>query len=170
MIDVRSRITPRKTRQDFLFGVGIHRRQRIVQNQDAGIDQHRARDGGSLFLAAGQRDPALADHRVVALREIGDVFVEARDFRGGDDRAYRLSPPDLLAHPTQLPRWRRTRTRCCPASVSENRNGSCGTNPIALRRTPSGRSRTSTPSMNTVPGGGSCRRASSEISVDFPSR
>jgi hypothetical protein len=52
--------------------------------------------------------------------------------------------------------------------VSENRNGSCGTNPIALRSVASGISRTSTPSMNTVPGGGSCSRANSEISVDFP--
>ena len=39
------------------------------------------------------------------------------------------------------------------ASVSEKRNGSCGTNPIAPLNTANGHSRTSTPSTNTVPGG-----------------
>ena len=39
---------------------------------------------------------------------------------------------------------------------------------MAPRSTDSGRSRTSTPSMNTEPGGGSYSRASSEMSVDFP--
>jgi hypothetical protein len=54
------------------------------------------------------------------------------------------------------------------AIVSENRNGSCGTKPIAPRNVASGIRRTSTPSRNTVPGGGSCSRASKLISVDFP--
>ena len=54
------------------------------------------------------------------------------------------------------------------ASVSENRNGSCGTKPMAPRRTASGISRTSTPSTKTVPGGGSCSRASRLMSVDLP--
>ena len=51
---------------------------------------------------------------------------------------------------------------------SEKRNASCGTNPMARRRAASGRSRTSTPSMNTVPGGGSNSRGSRLMSVDFP--
>ena len=54
------------------------------------------------------------------------------------------------------------------AMVSENRNGSCGTNPIAPRSSASGISRTSTPSMKTVPGGGSCSRGSRLTSVDLP--
>ncbi len=39
-------------RQNLFFGVGIHRRQRIVENQDARIDHDGARQGGALFLAA----------------------------------------------------------------------------------------------------------------------
>ena len=54
------------------------------------------------------------------------------------------------------------------AIVALNRNGSCGTNPMAPRSMASGISRTSTPSMKTVPGGGSCSRGSRLISVDFP--
>ena len=54
------------------------------------------------------------------------------------------------------------------AMVSQNRNGSCGTMPMLPRSTPSGRSRTSMPSMNTVPGGGSYSRGSRLTSVDLP--
>ena len=52
--------------------------------------------------------------------------------------------------------------------VSEKRNGSCGTKPIAPRIVASGISRTSMPSMKTVPGGGLWRRGSRPISVDLP--
>ncbi len=51
---------------------------------------------------------------------------------------------------------------------SEKRNASCGTNPIAPRSWDSARSRTSTPSTNTVPGGGSKSRGSRLMSVDLP--
>ena len=54
------------------------------------------------------------------------------------------------------------------AMVSEKRNGSCWTKPTLPRSTASGIWRTSRPSMNTVPGGGSWSRASRLISVDFP--
>ena len=54
------------------------------------------------------------------------------------------------------------------ASVSENRNGSCGTNPMMPRSSFNGMSRTSRPSMNTVPRGGFWRRGSRFTSVDFP--
>ena len=131
----------------------------------------------ALLLAARQRDAALADHRVVALREIGDVLVEARDGRGGHDASH----PGVAAiaarsassgDPVLDAAWRASCASSpkatLSASVSENRNGSCGTKPIAPRSTASGMSRTSTPSMKTVPGGGSCRRASRLISVDLP--
>ena len=116
---------------------------------------HGARERRALLLAARQRDAALADHRVVALRKIGDVLVEARDRRrrrrslGVAQRPGRPSCRDLASRPNAT----------LSASVSEKRNGSCGTNPIAPRSTASGMSRTSTPSTNTVPGGGSCSRA-----------
>ena len=141
-----------------------------------------ARQRGPLLLAARQRNPALADHRVVALREIGDVLVEPRDGGGGDDpcrraidgrsaeafalrSAARLKPSRVL---TRRRRSRPARTRRCRPACPRT-----GTAPAARSRSrraasPSGISRTSTPSMNTVPGGGSCSRASSEISVDLP--
>ncbi len=52
--------------------------------------------------------------------------------------------------------------------LSENRNGSCGTMPMAPRSVASGHSRTSTPSTKTVPGGGSNNRGSRFSSVDLP--
>ena len=72
-----------QARQDFLFGVGVHRRQGVVQNQDRRIDQQGARERGALLLAAGERQAALADHRLPGFREGVDVFIEARDFGGG---------------------------------------------------------------------------------------
>jgi hypothetical protein len=54
------------------------------------------------------------------------------------------------------------------AIVSENRNGSCGTKPMAFRSTGNGMSLTSTPSTKIVRGGGSCIRGKSESSTDLP--
>ena len=66
MIDVRCLITPRETREDFLFRIRIHRRQGIVEDQDARVECDGAREGRPLLLSAGQRDAALADRRGVA--------------------------------------------------------------------------------------------------------
>ena len=115
-------------RQDLLLRVGVHRRQRVVQDQDARIDHQRARERRALLLAARQRDAALADQRVVALRE-----TPRRPCR-----AARRRPPRCTASlEVGVRRLRagdlRRRTRCSPRSVSENRNGSCGTKPIAPR-------------------------------------
>ncbi len=74
-----------QSRQNLLFRVGIHRRQRVVENQYRGIDDDRARERRPLFLAARQRDAALAHHRVVALGKVGDVLVETRDRGRGHD-------------------------------------------------------------------------------------
>ena len=62
MIDVRARMHGAQPRQNLLFGVGVHRRQRIVQDQDPRVDRHGARQRGALLLPARQRDAALADH------------------------------------------------------------------------------------------------------------
>ena len=72
-------------RQNFFLRVRVHRRQRIVQNQDARVDDDGARKRRPLFLPARQRDPALADRRLVAVRKVGDVLVETRDLGGGKD-------------------------------------------------------------------------------------
>ena len=159
MSDVRSRITPR-------------RRPRIsssvyVSTADSASSRIRirgsvssgARERRPLLLAAGQRDAALADDRVVALREVGDVLVEPRDGRGPRARAR----PSGRARP-----GRRRRTRC-----SRQASRRTGTAPAARSRSPRAgppagsrarRRRRRTPCR----GGGSCRRGSRLISVDLP--
>jgi len=64
------------------LGVGIHRREGVVEDEDARILGHGARDGGTLLLPPGEGDAALADHRVVPRREVLDVLVQLRDVSG----------------------------------------------------------------------------------------
>ena len=78
MIDVRGAHDRAQPEQNLFFGVGVDRRQRVVQDQNAGIDGDGAGERGPLFLAARQRDPALADQRVVAVRKVDRVLVETR--------------------------------------------------------------------------------------------
>src|SRR6266516_2934510 len=47
----------------------------VVEDQDARVDGDCPGDREPLALSAGQRDPALADHRVVALRQAFDELV-----------------------------------------------------------------------------------------------
>ena len=54
---------------------GIDRRQRLVEDQDRRIPQQGAGDRQPLALAARQHDAALADHRLVALRQGRDELV-----------------------------------------------------------------------------------------------
>ena len=51
------------------LGRRVDRGGRVVEDEDARIDEERAGDREPLALAAGERDPALADHRLVAVRE-----------------------------------------------------------------------------------------------------
>src|SRR5581483_6437063 len=57
---------------DLLLGGRIHRGGGIVEDQDAWIGEDRARDRQTLALTAGQRETALADEGVVALRKALD--------------------------------------------------------------------------------------------------
>ena len=52
---------------DDRFVLGIHRRQRFVENQDRCISQNRSGDCNTLSLTAREPDTAFANHRVVAL-------------------------------------------------------------------------------------------------------
>ena len=61
----------------------IDRRERLVEQQDRRIPQERAGDGDALALAARKADAALADHRVVALRQAGDEAVSVGRPCGG---------------------------------------------------------------------------------------
>ncbi len=90
-----------QSREDLLFRVRIHGRERIVQDQDLRVDRQRARDGGTLLLPAGERDAALADHGVVSFRKIAEIRVEPRHLgRVFDARQLRVrassAKPDVL--------------------------------------------------------------------------
>ena len=56
-------------RVDLLLGARVDRRRRVVEDENARIGEHRARDRDALPLAAGEREAAFADHRVVAVGE-----------------------------------------------------------------------------------------------------
>src|SRR5439155_23465826 len=62
--------------QDLGFGVRVDRGERVVADEDARILRDGTRDRGPLLLSAGERHPALADHRVVTGREVGDVLAQ----------------------------------------------------------------------------------------------
>ena len=86
---------------DLRLGRRVDRRRGVVEDEDARVDDERARDRDPLALPAGERDPALADHRVVAVREPLDELVRLREPRrrldllvGRVDAAER----DVLAH------------------------------------------------------------------------
>ena len=102
---VRPRMTPARLRQDALLGEGVDAGEGVVQNQNAGIAQDGAGDGGALLLAAGESDAALADHGLVAVGERFDIGREPGDFGGAADLvlAWRLrhAEGDVLA-----PWWR----------------------------------------------------------------
>jgi hypothetical protein len=52
--------------EDPVFGVRVDAGERVVENENAGIANQGAGDGGALLLAAGEGDAAFADHGVVA--------------------------------------------------------------------------------------------------------
>ena len=68
MMLVRPSSAPRSAAQDLRLGLRVHRAQRVVQHEDRRVLRQRARDGGALLLPAGEIDPPLAQHGVVARR------------------------------------------------------------------------------------------------------
>ena len=153
--------------QDLLLGVGVHRRERVVQDQDRRIDHHRARERRALLLPARQRDAALPHRRLEAAREVRDVLVQPRHRRRRRDSRSGVRPgcpwlrPRLVGVPR--PRRRRCRRWCrrrgtAPAARSRWRRagGRAGSRGCRRRRSV------------TVPGGGSCSRGSRLIRVDLP--
>src|SRR5581483_9792390 len=67
-----------QARPDQRLGRGVDGRGRVVEDQDPRVDGKRAGDREPLALAAGERDPALADDGVVALRQLLDEIVRLR--------------------------------------------------------------------------------------------
>ena len=60
------------------LGRRVERAGRLVEQQDRPVGEQRARDRQALLLAAGQRDAALAERRVEALRQALDELERAR--------------------------------------------------------------------------------------------
>ena len=86
---------------DQRLGRGVDGGGRVVEDQDPRVDRERPRDREPLALAAGERDPALADHGVVALRQPLDELVRLRRARDRLDRLLRQvagAERDVLAH------------------------------------------------------------------------
>ena len=137
MIVVRPRITSR--RPCLICASVVASTDAVASSRIStrGSTIERARDRDPLALASRERDPALADHRVVAVRKPLDE----------------LAAPARARRRARSPRRsrRRRRTRCSRARVAEKRNGSCETTPIARRSDAIVTSRTSTPSSRTLP-------------------
>ena len=116
-IDVRPARIGRRRVRIVALGLGVDRRQRVVEDQDLRVGGQRARQRHPLPLAARQRDAALADQRVVAVGQHGEVGRQAGRLGRAPRRARRAR--------------RRRRAPRMPkamfsATVAENRNASCG--------------------------------------------
>ena len=69
-------------RLDLALGESVERRRRLVEHQDRRRLQHGAGDRHALLLAARELQPALADLRLVALRQRPDERVDLRVLGG----------------------------------------------------------------------------------------
>src|SRR6476646_9638126 len=78
---------------------GVQRRGRLVQHQDARVLEEHSGERDALLLAATQFVAALADDRVVALRQLGDALMD-RGNAGGLDQllvgSIRLGVPQVV--------------------------------------------------------------------------
>ena len=59
--------------EDALFGVGVDAGEGVVEDEDFGIADDGAGDGGALLLAAGEGESALADLGVEAFGELENL-------------------------------------------------------------------------------------------------
>src|SRR3989441_10797986 len=66
--------------EDFFLSLRVHAGQRVIKDENAGIANDRAGDGGPLFLSARKRDAALPNRGVVTRAEVFDVAMQAGDF------------------------------------------------------------------------------------------
>ncbi len=119
-----------------------------------GPQRERAGERGALALAAREHHAALADQRVVAVGQLGDVLGELRAFGG-------------LAHAARDPRSGKPYATFSASDI-ENRKASCGTIAMCERSVRSGMRFTSTPSRKSWPSGTSKRRGISDASVLLP--
>ena len=100
---------------DAVLGLDVDARGGVVEDQDARVHDQRAGDGDALTLSAGQRQPALADDRLVAVGQGADERVGLGAPRGG---------AHLLVGRSGRPK------RMFSEIVVENRKGSWSTIPM----------------------------------------
>src|SRR6185437_6632504 len=84
---------------DLALGLGVERRGRLVADEDARLLEDDAGDGDALLLAAGELEAALADRRLVAVRQGGDEIADAGEARRLLDlvrRGARLAVGDVV--------------------------------------------------------------------------
>ena len=61
-----------------VLGVGVDRRQRVVEDEDPRIGEQRAGESDTLLLSSRQSNPAFADRRVQAARKDLEVALQPR--------------------------------------------------------------------------------------------
>src|SRR5262249_16140127 len=71
--------------------LAIERAGRLVEHEDGRVAHDGARDGDALPLAAREPDAAIANHSIVALRELHHEVVRVGDARSLDDLRVRYS-------------------------------------------------------------------------------
>ena len=122
------------------LALGVERGGRLVEQQQRRVAQDRARDGDALALAAGQRDPALADRGVEAAAAAADELEARRELGGALDLGV-----------ARIGRPKRMFSRTLAAKMT----ASCGTSAMRRRSACGSASATRTPSNATVPERGS---------------
>ena len=115
---VRPSMTSLEAAEDALFGVGVDAGQGVVEDEDFGVADDGAGDGGALFLAAGEGESALAD---LVSKPLGNSRISVAMW------AMVAASSTCSEDASGLPKamfWR---------MVSEKRKVSCGTKPMLLR-------------------------------------
>ena len=118
----------------------VDRGERIVEHDDARAGDERARERDALALAAGEIDAALADQRVVAVRQLLRERVDAGGLAGREH----LVPVGVLPARRRFSR-----------SGTEKSTGRCVTSATSARSSAIGTARVSTPPTSTPPPVGS---------------
>ena len=63
--------------QDMLFRIGVDSGKGVIKDQDRRIFHQGAGDGAALFLTAGKRNATFADDRIIVVRKICNIIVNA---------------------------------------------------------------------------------------------
>src|ERR1700730_10610216 len=104
---------------DDALALVIERARSLVEDEDARIGHQGTRNGDALALSPGERSAPLAHHGVVALGQLQDKVVRARERGGGDHALHgngRINERDIVAHRpvdntfscSTTPIWRRS--------------------------------------------------------------